>query len=335
MTLKNFLFKLFFLIFFLFFFKNIVYGFSIDNQNYSSFNFDKKNVNNFVFLKKNECFSFLISKKNIFSTQEKLFISNNNFIGFFHKNRFKIFYIVKSKDTLYSIAKNSGYNYYELSKFNAIKKPYRIIVGQKIWMGDFLINQNKHDFSILQTEKNTIKKHDFYDFFFKTPMSIKNFLKDNIKSTKICFFCREGYKKNNLFLNKKYFNFSNKWSWPVKNKNIKYVYDDMSGNKKIEISGFKGQPVFAAAAGKVVFVTDLFEKYGRLIIIRHDDNYLSIYAFNNSVLVKEKDKVYKNQKIATMGLSSDSHLVRLYFEIRYLGKSINPLNILPKINMNY
>ncbi|ACL30213.1 peptidoglycan DD-metalloendopeptidase family protein [Buchnera aphidicola] len=333
MQLKIFLFKLLFLIFFSFSFNNFAFGFFFNNRYDSNFFIDKKYTKDFIFLKKNECFSFLKYKKNFF-LNKKIIIGNNHFIGFFQKNRFKIFYIVKSKDTMYSIAKNSGYNYHELSKFNSIKKPYKIIIGQKIWMGDFLIDKNNNDCSILNLEKNSIKQHNSCAVVFKNLLNIEKFLKDNIKTKKICFFCIKKIKKNNNSLKLKFFNFSNNWSWPVKNKNTKYFYIDKLGNKRIEIIGFKGQPVFSTAAGEVVFVTNLFKKYGLLIIIKHDQNYLSIYAFNNSVLVKEKDRVYKNQQIATMGLSSDTNLARLYFEIRYLGESINPLSILPKINTN-
>ncbi|QCI17805.1 LysM peptidoglycan-binding domain-containing protein [Buchnera aphidicola (Acyrthosiphon lactucae)] len=331
MQLKNFLFKLFFLLFLLISLDNFAFGLS---KNYYNFHFNKKYIKDFLFLKKNECFTFLKSQKIFFFKKEKVFIGNNNFIGFFQENRFKIFYIVKSKDTLYSIAKNSGYNYNELSNFNAIKKPYKIIVGQKIWMGDFFINKNKNNCSIVNLKNDTIKKYGSCEFIFKTPLNIKNFLKNNIKSNKICFFCNEKLKKNNIFPHLKSFYFSNNWYWPVKNTNIQYFYNKKLDNKKIEISGFKGQPVFSAATGEVVCVTNLFKKYGQLIIIRHNKNYLSIYAFNDSVLVKEKDKVYAKQQIATMGLSSDTNLPQLYFEIRYLGESINPLNVLPKIHAN-
>ncbi|QCO70967.1 LysM peptidoglycan-binding domain-containing protein [Buchnera aphidicola (Macrosiphum euphorbiae)] len=335
MQLKIFLFKLFFLILLLFFCNHFVSGLPISYRNYSNFHSNKKYIKDFLFLKKNECFSFLKSKKIFSLRQDKIIIGNNNFIGFFQGNRFKIFYVVKFKDTLYSIAKNSGYNYYELSKFNSIKKPYKIIVGQKIWMGDFLIHDNTNNCSIINSENNAIKKYSSCESIFKKPLNITNFLKDNIKSTKICFFCSKKLRIFNNFSHLKSFDFSNHWYWPVKNTNIQYLYNNKLDNKKIEISGFKGQPVFAAARGEVVVVTDLFEKYGRLIIIRHNKNYLSIYAFNDSVLVKEKDKVYEKQQIATMGCISNTDLARLYFEIRYLGESVNPLNILPKINKNF
>ncbi|QIQ41994.1 MAG: peptidoglycan DD-metalloendopeptidase family protein [Buchnera aphidicola (Microlophium carnosum)] len=329
MQFKIFLFKFFFLTLLLFFCNNFGFGFSINNRNNSNNNLDKKYINDFLFLNKNQFFSFLKSEKIFFSKREKIIIRNNNFIGFFRENRFRIFYTVKSKDTLYSIAKNSGHNYYELSKFNSIKKPYKIIVGQKIWMGDFLIREN--NCFIINSQNNTIKKNSSCKSIFKNLLNITNFLKENTESSKICFFCSKESKKNNDILKCKSFDFSNNWYWPVKDKRIKYFYNDILDNTKIEISGFKGQPIFAAARGEVVCVTDIFKKYGRLIIIRHNKNYLSIYAFNHLVLVKEKDQVYANQQIATMGLSSETNLPRLYFEIRYLGDSINPLHILPKI----
>jgi len=238
---------------------------------------------------------------------------------------------VKSKDTLYSIAKKSGHNYHELSKFNSIKKPYKIIIGQKIWIGDFLIGSNKENCSILNLKNNSIKKYNSCTFFFKKPL---NFLKNNIKSSKICFFNSDQLRQDNNISAIEDFNFVNNWHWPVQNKNIQYSYSTRLDNNKIEINGFKGQPVYAAAAGEVVCITDSFKKYGKLIIIKHDKNYLSIYAFNDSVLVKKKDRVYARQKIATIGLSSANNLARLYFEIRYQGKPVNPLNILPKININ-
>jgi len=242
-----------------------------------------------------------------------------------------MFYIVKSKDTLYSIAKKSGHNYHELSKFNSIKKPYKITVGQKIWIGDFLIGLNKDYCSIINLKNNSVKKYNSCTLFFKKPLK---FLKNNIKSSKICFFNNDQLRRYDDIFATKNFNFINNWYWPVEHKNIKYSYNTKLNNKNIEFNGFKGQPVYAAAAGEVVCITNSLKKYGKLIIIKHNKNYLSIYAFNDSVLVKKKDRVYAKQKIATIGLSSDNNLARLYFEIRYQGKPVNPLNILPKININ-
>ncbi|QCI19972.1 MAG: peptidoglycan DD-metalloendopeptidase family protein [Buchnera aphidicola (Brevicoryne brassicae)] len=337
MRLKKILYQLFFLMFMLIIFNNFLFACPVckkyenisfyqkDDLNFRS---SGKNIKNFVFLKKNECFSFL-KVKSFFLKKKEFVISNNNFIGFFQKNKFKMFYVVKYKDTLYSIAKKSGHSYHELSKFNVIKKPYKIFVGQKIWIGDFFINKKNYSCSIKKINK---KNFTSCKFIFENSFNISYILKNyNKKSIKICFFDNINSKKSNFFSKNKSSIMSKKWFWPVHSKNIKYFYDMKSKNKQIEIFGFRGQPVFASADGEVVCVTDLFEKYGRLIIIRHSKDYLSIYAFNDLILVKQRDKVHAKQKISTMGLS-ESNLVRLYFEIRYKGESVNPLNILPKIN---
>lgn len=333
MKLKLLLFQFFILIFILFICSDFVLSFSNDiekknilihNAKYLDFYTNKKNEKKIFLLKKNECFSFLESNKNTFFKQEKIIINNKNFIGFFRGDRFKIFYIVKLKDTLYSISKKSGHNYHELSQYNSIKKPYKINVGQKIWVGDFLINSTNNNCSITSFNKNSISCASI----FKKSLDMFSFFKKNaqykIKSTKICFFSSIKLKKNFCI-------FSEKWNWPVKENKIKYFYNSKLNDKKIEIFGFKGQPIFTAAAGEVMYVGDLFKKYGRLIIIRHDSNYLSIYAFNDLILVKQKDKVCAQQNIATMGVSRQN-IPQLYFEIRYKGKSVNPLFILPKMN---
>ncbi|WP_367677857.1 peptidoglycan DD-metalloendopeptidase family protein [Buchnera aphidicola] len=252
-------------------------------------------------------------------------ISNKNFFGIFQEDRFKMFYVVKPKDTLYSIAKKSGHSYYELSKVNFIKKPYKIMIGQKIWIGDFLINEIKNNCFIINLNKNDKKKYTACQTIFNKKFEASSFFKKYIqyKTSKICLFC------NKIVNNKKYFNSDKKWDWPIKSKHIRYEYDDKSTNKEIEFFGFKGQPVFAAASGKVVFITDMFKKYGRLIILKHNQNYHSIYAFNDMILVKQEEKVSINQQISTMGLSQKK-TAQLYFEIRYKGKSINPLNVLSK-----
>ena len=97
----------------------------------------------------------------------------------------------------------------------------------------------------------------------------------------------------------------------------------------MDISGRRGQPVIAAASGKVVYAGSALRGYGNLIIIKHDDDYLSAYAHNETLLVKEQQDVKAGQRIASMG-SSDAEDVRLHFEIRYRGQSVNPMRFLPK-----
>ncbi|AIN47120.1 peptidoglycan DD-metalloendopeptidase family protein [Candidatus Palibaumannia cicadellinicola] len=114
------------------------------------------------------------------------------------------------------------------------------------------------------------------------------------------------------------------WSWPTTGKIIEYFSATEGGNKGVDISGFCGQPIIATANGKVVYAGNALRGYGNLIIIKHNDDYLSAYAHNNTMLVHEPQQVKAGQKIATMG-STGASSVRLHFEIRYHGKSVNPL----------
>ncbi|MES4611629.1 MAG: murein hydrolase activator NlpD [Ewingella sp.] len=119
------------------------------------------------------------------------------------------------------------------------------------------------------------------------------------------------------------------WKWPTDGKIIDNFSASEGGNKGIDIAGSRGQPVLATASGRVVYAGNALRGYGNLIIIKHNDDYLSAYAHNDSMLVREQQEVQAGQKIATMG-STGTSSVRLHFEIRYKGKSVNPLRYLPQ-----
>ncbi|MGY5652210.1 murein hydrolase activator NlpD [Vibrio cincinnatiensis] len=119
-----------------------------------------------------------------------------------------------------------------------------------------------------------------------------------------------------------------KWLWPTKGRVIKSFSAGDQGNKGIDIAGQRGQPIISTAAGSVVYSGNALRGYGNLIIIKHNDHYLSAYAHNDQLLVKEGQSIKAGQKIATMG-SSGTNSVRLHFEIRYQGKPVNPQRYLP------
>jgi lipoprotein NlpD len=116
------------------------------------------------------------------------------------------------------------------------------------------------------------------------------------------------------------------WAWPATGK----VVANFNGasNKGLDIGGRVGDPVYASAPGKVVYSGEGIPAYGKLVIIRHNGTYLSAYAHNSQILVKEGQTVAKGQKIAEVG-SSGSESPRLHFEIRRLGKPVDPLQYLP------
>jgi lipoprotein NlpD len=117
------------------------------------------------------------------------------------------------------------------------------------------------------------------------------------------------------------------WSWPVNGK-VLTDFNDAASAKGIDIGGNQGQAVLAAAAGKVVYSGSGLRGYGKLVIIKHNKTYLSAYAHNSQILVKEGQEVVRGQKIAEMG-SSDTDRVKLHFEIRKLGKPVDPAKYLP------
>jgi lipoprotein NlpD len=117
------------------------------------------------------------------------------------------------------------------------------------------------------------------------------------------------------------------WTWPVKGKVLAPFTEQSKG---IDIAGRKGAPVVAAAAGRVVYAGAGLRGYGKLVIIKHNDTWLSAYAHNDNLLVKEQQDVRKGQKIAEMG-SSDADQVKLHFEVRRQGKPVDPAKVLPSM----
>jgi lipoprotein NlpD len=109
-------------------------------------------------------------------------------------------------------------------------------------------------------------------------------------------------------------------SWPAKGK----VTEEFSEKTKgIDIAGKLGEPITAASDGKVVYAGNSLRGYGNLVIIKHDNTYLTAYAHNRTLSVKEGDAVKKGQKIAEMG-DTDTNSVKLHFELRVNGKPVNP-----------
>lgn len=115
-------------------------------------------------------------------------------------------------------------------------------------------------------------------------------------------------------------------AWPVRGP-VLNSFDD-SKNKGINIGGAAGDPIKAAADGRVVYAGNGLRGYGNLIIIKHDATFLTAYAHNRALMVKEGDAVTKGQKIAEMG-NTDSDRVMLHFEVRRQGKPVDPLKYLP------
>ena len=118
------------------------------------------------------------------------------------------------------------------------------------------------------------------------------------------------------------------WTWPASGKVVS-TFNEAAKFKGISIAGKMGQPVTASAAGKVIFSGTGIRGLGKLIIIKHNDAFLSVYAHNSELLVKQDQAVAQGQKIAEMG-KTDTDQVKLHFEIRRFGKPVDPLTLLPQ-----
>ena len=205
------------------------------------------------------------------------------------------YYVVKKGDTLYSIGFRSGHGYQTLALWNDIRPPYTVRVGQKIKLFE----------PVTSKEEAKDKK-----------ASVKTLGKKRNSSQKKPIFSTDN--KNLLKLH---------WQWPIKGRIVKSF--SQSGRKGIDISGQLGQSVRAAEAGKVVYSGDGLIGYGNLLIIKHNEMYLSAYANNSRLLVSEGQVINKSQVVAEVG-KVGSGQPALHFEIRKNGKPVNPVNYLPK-----
>lgn len=118
------------------------------------------------------------------------------------------------------------------------------------------------------------------------------------------------------------------WRWPTEGRVVGTFDDGRVAGRGVDIAGERGQPIQATAAGEVVYSGEGLQAYGRLVIIRHSGEYLSAYAHNSELLVREGQRVTAGQQIARMGESGDGAAM-LHFEIRRAGKPVDPMEYLP------
>ncbi|OTA21972.1 lipoprotein NlpD [Xenorhabdus beddingii] len=243
-------------------------------------------------------------------------------------------YTVKHGDTLFYIAWITGNDFRDLSLKNGISEPYGLNVGQVLKIDN--VTSNNGVLIASNSTQSKIKQVDFqkinaYPANIDRPSSGKMLprvtISDSENSTQKSSTAKD--TGVNSAISHADIGTINSWRWPAEGKILEGFSDSQGGNKGIDIAGVRGQPVFSTANGKVVYAGNALRGYGNLIIIKHNDDYLSAYAHNDTMLVREQQDVHAGQKIATIG-STGTSSVRLHFEIRYKGKSVNPLRYLPQ-----
>ena len=210
------------------------------------------------------------------------------------------FYKVRRGDTLYAIAWRSGLDYRSLARWNNIKAPYVIHPGQVLR---------------LVPRGNTASRTA------KAPQAEKPRSNNTVTSSRQNV--RDTGRSSPAAAGK-----ALRWNWPADGPLlVTFAANDLA-RKGIKIGGKPGQPIRAAEAGRVVYSGSGLVGYGRLVIIKHNDSYLSAYGHNAKLLVKEGDQVNKGMQIAAMGRSNEGEPM-LHFEIRLDGEPVNPLPLLP------
>lgn len=229
-------------------------------------------------------------------------------------------YTVRKGDTLYSISFRYGMDYRELAKVNGIGPPYTIYVGQKLKFKGAPPAQRTRvaasqpktapQKSQPKTQSNTASQPK------PAASQPKTVTKPPESSSKPIPPAPSGTA-------------TPAWRWPTKGPLLSSFSNAEAGRKGIKIAGKAGQDVIASAAGRVVYSGNGLPRYGNLLIIKHNDVYLSAYAHNQSLLVKEGDSVQSGQKIATLGRTGTQR-DQLHFEIRRNGQPVDPMRYLPK-----
>jgi lipoprotein NlpD len=205
-------------------------------------------------------------------------------------------YTVKKSDTIYAIAWRYGLDYQQLARWNQITPDFIIYPGQRLRLD--------------QPENSTLAagRSKQGNSTRKAASTTGNKATEPIKA---------GNKKVN-------------WRWPTSGKIMNTFAADELDRKGIDIAGKPGQAVRAVANGKVVYSGNGLAGYGNLIIIKHNDTYLSAYAYNQQRLVKEGMTVKGGTVISKMGQHPDG-TTRLHFEIRKNGKPVDPLKYMPRL----
>jgi len=228
-------------------------------------------------------------------------------------------------DTLYSIAWRYGLDYRQLAAWNAISDPYTIYVGQDLRLAAGGTPRTRATRPLPAPGAPRARPLPPVDATAKRPSKTVGSGAPGEARARVRKASRpvkpRPRSKRKAAAGKR------RWRWPAKGKVIQRFAQ--SADQGIEISGRRGQPVYAAAAGDVVYRGSGLIGYGQLIIVKHDARFLSAYAHNDEIFVQEGDAVKNGQRIASMGRSGTNR-VKLHFEIRRDGKPVDPLRYLPR-----
>lgn len=215
------------------------------------------------------------------------------------------YYTVKQGDTLIRIGLESGQSHRDIARWNALENPNRIEIGQVL--------------RVVPPEDAVVTKPVTVAKATATPLPPAGTASAPAKAASAP---ASATSTNNASTEDDI-----SFAWPSKG-DVLDGFDEAKNRKGVDIGGASGDAVWAAADGKVVYADSGLRGYGKLIILKHNSMYLTAYAHNQTLLVKEDQMVKKGQKIAEMG-STDADRVKLHFEVRKQGKPVDPSKYLP------
>ena len=224
-------------------------------------------------------------------------------------------YRVQRGDTLYAIAWQSGVDYRLVAAWNGIRPPYRIYPGQTLRLVPPAAARTPPAPPSARPKPRPVPKKPVSTPPTPTPTPTSTSTPPPSAPSPPS---RPAPKLEQLA-----------WRWPAQGRVVAAFKPDDPLRNGIKIAGRSGDPIRAAEAGRVVYSGSGLIGYGRLIIVKHNDNYLSAYGHNREILVKEGDQVTKGQKIAEMGAANNGEPL-LHFEIRRDGKPVDPQRLLPR-----
>ena len=216
-----------------------------------------------------------------------------------HAHRRATWHVVRRGETLYSIAWRHGRDWRAVARWNGLRPPYRIYPGQRLRVSPPRARAVRRP-AARDARRAEVRRHAV-----RRKTAAKGRGKKASARTRIV------------------------WRWPTDGRVLRRFDPEGPGKKGIAIGGRVGQPVRAAADGRVVYSGSGLVGYGKLIIIKHDETWLSAYGHNSRLRVKEGQRVRAGQRIADMGRDGKGTAL-LHFEIRRDGRPVDPLKLLPR-----
>lgn len=218
---------------------------------------------------------------------------------------------VSAGETLFSIAWRHGVDYRQLARHNSISAPFTIYAGQTLRLD---VGADTAASAPPQPAARATTRTSRSSSTASSPASSRSENRTAPRATTPPPTLAAGTPE---------------WRWPARGRVIKAFGAGTGFNQGIDIDGELGEPVIAAASGQVVYAGSGLRGYGNLLIIKHNDTYLSAYAHNQRLLKNEGDMVKAGERVADMG-SSGANKVKLHFEIRREGRPVDPIRYLPR-----